>query len=129
MFGVGLHFSMKDLLAVRRVALPGAVVQMVAATALGAGLGLLLGWSIGSSLLFGLALSVASTVVLLRALEDRQLLDTRGGHIAVGWLIVEDLAMVIAWSPSPSSPPTPRIPASWAASCCGRSSRSARSWR
>jgi len=96
MFGVGLHFSMKDLLAVRRVAIPGAIAQMAVATALGTGLGLLLGWTLGSSVLFGLALSVASTVVLLRALEERQLLDTRGGHIAIGWLIVEDLAMVVA---------------------------------
>lgn len=96
MFGVGLHFSMKDLLAVKKVAIPGAIAQMAVATALGTGLGLVLGWNIGASLLFGLALSVASTVVLLRALEDRQLLDTRGGHIAVGWLIVEDLAMVVA---------------------------------
>src|SRR6188474_1891392 len=80
MFGVGLHFSIKDLLAVKRVAVPGAVAQMLVASILGTGLGLLLGWSLGSSLLFGLALSVASTVVLLRALEDRQLLDTRGGH-------------------------------------------------
>jgi len=96
MFGVGLHFSMKDLLAVKRVAVPGAIVQILAATVLGTGLGLILGWSLGSALMFGLALSTASTVVLLRALEDRQLLDTRGGHIAVGWLIVEDLAMVVA---------------------------------
>jgi CPA2 family monovalent cation:H+ antiporter-2 len=96
MFGVGLHFSVRDLLAVKRVAIPGAVAQMAGATILGTGLGLLLGWSVGSSVLFGIALSVASTVVLLRALEDRQLLDTRGGHIAVGWLIVEDLAMVVA---------------------------------
>ncbi len=96
MFGVGLHFSMRDLLAVKKVALPGAVAQIAVATSLGAVLGLVLGWSLGASLLFGLALSVASTVVLLRALEERQLLDTRGGHIAVGWLIVEDLAMVVA---------------------------------
>lgn len=96
MFGVGLHFSIKDLLAVKRVAVPGAVAQMALATVLGTGLGLMLGWSTGSAVLFGLALSVASTVVLLRALEERQLLDTRGGHIAVGWLIVEDLAMVVA---------------------------------
>ncbi|WP_083966605.1 YbaL family putative K(+) efflux transporter [Demequina globuliformis] len=96
MFGVGLHFSFKDLLAVRKVALPGAVVQMAAATALGTGVGLWLDWSLGASMLFGLALSVASTVVMLRALEDKQLLDTRAGHIAVGWLIVEDLAMVVA---------------------------------
>jgi CPA2 family monovalent cation:H+ antiporter-2 len=96
MFGVGLHFSMKELLAVRRVALPGAIGQMTVATAAGTGLGIWLGWGLEASLLFGLALSVASTVVMLRALEDRQLLDTRAGHIAVGWLIVEDLAMVIA---------------------------------
>ncbi|WP_062135321.1 YbaL family putative K(+) efflux transporter [Demequina aestuarii] len=96
MFGVGLHFSFRELLAVRKVALPGAIAQMTAATALGTGLGLWIGWGLGASMLFGLALSVASTVVMLRALEDEQLLDTRGGHIAVGWLIVEDLAMVIA---------------------------------
>lgn len=96
MFGVGLHFSFRELLAVRKVALPGAIAQMTAATALGTGLGLWIGWDLGASMLFGLALSVASTVVMLRALEDEQLLDTRGGHIAVGWLIVEDLAMVIA---------------------------------
>ena len=96
MFGVGLHFSIKDLLAVKKVALPGAVLQMTVATALGTGVGLWLDWSLGASLLFGLALSVASTVVMLRGLEDKQLLDTRAGHIAVGWLIVEDLAMVIA---------------------------------
>ncbi|WP_062297548.1 YbaL family putative K(+) efflux transporter [Demequina maris] len=96
MFGVGLHFSFKELLAVRRVAVPGAIAQMTVATALGTGLGFLLGWGTAGSLLFGLALSVASTVVMLRALEERQMLDTRAGHIAVGWLIVEDLAMVIA---------------------------------
>ncbi|WP_062208442.1 YbaL family putative K(+) efflux transporter [Demequina oxidasica] len=96
MFGVGLHFSFKELLAVRKVALPGALIQMLVASAAGTGLGLFLGWSLGAALLFGLALSVASTVVMLRALEDRQLLDTRAGHIAIGWLIVEDLAMVIA---------------------------------
>lgn len=96
MFGVGLHFSFGELLAVRKVALPGAVAQMLVATGLGTGLGLWLGWDPGASMLFGLALSVASTVVMLRALEDRQLVDTRAGHISVGWLIVEDLAMVIA---------------------------------
>ncbi|MFV0287433.1 MAG: cation:proton antiporter, partial [Demequina sp.] len=96
MFGVGLHFSIRDLLAVKKVALPGAVLQMVAATALGTLVGLWLDWSLGAAMLFGLALSVASTVVMLRALEDKQLLDTRAGHIAVGWLIVEDLAMVLA---------------------------------
>ncbi|MDN4483150.1 YbaL family putative K(+) efflux transporter [Demequina lignilytica] len=96
MFGVGLHFSFRELLAVRKIALPGAIAQMTLATALGTGLGLWLGWGISGALLFGLALSVASTVVMLRALEERQMLDTRAGHIAVGWLIVEDLAMVIA---------------------------------
>ena len=96
MFGVGLHFSYRDLLKVQSIALPGAVAQIAVATLLGMGLAWLLGWSIAGGLIFGLALSVASTVVLLRALEERQLLDTRSGHIAVGWLIVEDLAMVVA---------------------------------
>lgn len=96
MFGVGLHFSLKDLMSVRALAIPGAVVQMAVATALGAGLGLLLGWDLGGSLLFGLALSVASTVVLLKALQDRRLIESEKGRIAVGWLIVEDLAMVLA---------------------------------
>lgn len=96
MFGVGLHFSLRDLVAVRRIALPGAVAQIVAATTLGAAIAQFWGWSLGAGLVFGLALSVASTVVLLRALEDRGLLDTVNGRIAVGWLIVEDLAMVLA---------------------------------
>jgi CPA2 family monovalent cation:H+ antiporter-2 len=96
MFGVGLHFSIKDLMSVRALAIPGAVAQMGFATLLGAGLGLLLGWGIGGSLIFGLALSVASTVVLLKALQDRRLLETERGRIAVGWLIVEDMAMVLA---------------------------------
>jgi len=96
MFGVGLHFSLKDLLSVRAIALPGAVVQIGFATALGVGLSHLLGWSIGAGLVFGLALSVASTVVLLRAMQERRLIDTERGRIAVGWLIVEDLAMVLA---------------------------------
>lgn len=96
MFGVGLHFSLKDLMSVRAIAIPGAVVQIVFATLLGAGLGLLLGWDLGAALLFGLALSVASTVVLLKALQDRRLIETERGRIAVGWLIVEDLAMVLA---------------------------------
>jgi len=95
MFGVGLHFSRADLLAVRKVALPGAVVQMTAATALGGGAALLWGWSLGEALVFGLALSVASTVVLLKALEGRGALDSGDGRIAVGWLVVEDLAMVL----------------------------------
>ena len=96
MFGVGLHFSLKDLMSVRALAIPGAVAQMGFATLLGAGLGTLLGWDLGASLLFGLALSVASTVVLLKALQDRRLIETEKGRVAVGWLIVEDLAMVLA---------------------------------
>ncbi|ABE38972.1 Potassium efflux system protein [Rhodopseudomonas palustris BisB5] len=95
MFGVGLHFSLKDLLSVKAIAIPGAVVQIATATALGIGLGHVLGWSFGSGLVFGLALSVASTVVLLRALQERRLVDSDRGRIAVGWLIVEDLAMVL----------------------------------
>lgn len=95
MFGVGLHFSLKDLLSVRRIAIPGAVVQIAVATLLGIGLGWLLGWSFGGGLVFGLALSVASTVVLLRALQERRLVDSERGRIAIGWLIVEDLAMVL----------------------------------
>ena len=95
MFGVGLHFSLEDLLRVRKIALPGALVQIVVATALGAGVATLWGWGLGGAVVFGLALSVASTVVLLRALESRGALETLNGHIAVGWLIVEDLAMVL----------------------------------
>jgi len=95
MFGVGLHFSLKDLLSVRAIAVPGAVVQIAVATLLGMALGWTLGWPIGGGLVFGLALSVASTVVLLRALQERRLVDTERGRIAVGWLIVEDLAMVL----------------------------------
>jgi CPA2 family monovalent cation:H+ antiporter-2 len=96
MFGVGLHFSLSDLLAVKAIAIPGALIQMVFVTALGFGLAHLLGWSSGAGLVFGLALSVASTVVVLRALQERRLVDTERGRIAVGWLIVEDLAMVLA---------------------------------
>ena len=95
MFGVGLHFSIDDLLAVRKVAVPGAVVQMAVATAMGAGVALWWGWTLPAAVVFGLALSVASTVVLLRALESRGLLDSGNGRIAVGWLVVEDLAMVL----------------------------------
>ncbi|BAV34899.1 sodium:proton antiporter [Sulfuricaulis limicola] len=95
MFGVGLHFSLDDLLSVRRIALPGAVAQIVVATALGMGIATLWGWSPGAGIVFGLALSVASTVVLLRALEDRGVLDSVNGRIAVGWLVVEDLVMVL----------------------------------
>ena len=96
MFGVGLHFSIKDLMSVRYIALPGALAQIITATAIGAGMAHLLGWSMGVGLVFGLSLSVASTVVLLRALEDRNALQSSEGRIAVGWLIVEDLAMVLA---------------------------------
>jgi monovalent cation:H+ antiporter-2, CPA2 family len=96
MFGVGLHFSLKDLLSVRAIALPGAVVQITVATLMGLGLALFLGWTVGAGLVFGLALSVASTVVLLRAIQERRLMETERGRIAVGWLIVEDLAMVLA---------------------------------
>ncbi|MBB3268357.1 MULTISPECIES: YbaL family putative K(+) efflux transporter [Azospirillum] len=96
MFGVGLHFSIKDLLAVRAIAIPGALGQIVMATALGIGVAHIWGWPFGAGLVFGLALSVASTVVLLRALEERNILDSPNGRIAVGWLIVEDLAMVLA---------------------------------
>jgi len=95
MFGVGLRFSPADLLKMRRVALPGAIAQMVVATTIGAGLAIMFGWTLGASLVFGLALSVASTVVLLQALERRGALDSADGHIAMGWLIVEDLAMVL----------------------------------
>lgn len=95
MFGVGLHFSLKDLLAVKAIAIPGAVAQIAVATLLGIGLSKLMGWSLVSGLVFGLCLSTASTVVLLRALEERQLIDSQRGQIAIGWLIVEDLAMVL----------------------------------
>ncbi|PJI39886.1 MAG: sodium:proton antiporter [Rhizobium sp.] len=96
MFGVGLHFSLKDLLSVRGVAVPGAVVQIGFATLLGWAMGWFMGWPMGGGLVFGLALSVASTVVLLKALQERRLVETERGKIAVGWLIVEDLAMVLA---------------------------------
>ena len=96
MFGVGLHFSVADLLAVRRIAVPGAVAQITLATVLGAFMARFWGWSWGAGLVFGLSLSVASTVVLLRALEERSLLESSEGQIAVGWLIVEDLATVLA---------------------------------
>ncbi|TAJ33205.1 MAG: Kef family K(+) transporter [Reyranella sp.] len=96
MFGVGLHFSLKDLLSVAHIAVPGAIGQIVVATLMGAGLSWALGWTPIAGFVFGLALSVASTVVLIRALQDRHILDTDRGRIAVGWLIVEDLAMVLA---------------------------------
>ena len=96
MFGVGTHFSLKDLMAVKGIAIPGALAQIAAATALGMGVAHWWGWSLGGGLVFGLALSVASTVVLLRALEQQGNLESEDGRIAVGWLIVEDLAMVLA---------------------------------
>jgi monovalent cation:H+ antiporter-2, CPA2 family len=95
MFGVGTHFSVRDLVAVRGMALPGALTQIVVATALGAGVASLWGWSLGAGIIFGLSLSVASTVVLLRALEDRDLIKSSDGRIAIGWLVMEDLLMVL----------------------------------
>jgi len=95
MFGVGLHFSLDDLLEVRRIALPGALAQIGVATVLGMAVATLWGWSLAAGIVFGLALSVASTVVLLRALESRGVLETVNGRIAVGWLVVEDLVMVL----------------------------------
>ncbi|MFK0161575.1 cation:proton antiporter [Rhizobium sp. NPDC090279] len=96
MFGVGLHFSAADLLAVRGVAIPGAIGQIVIATLLGVGLTSLWGWSVGAGVVLGLSLAVASTVVLLKALEERNLVSSTNGRVAIGWLIVEDLAMVLA---------------------------------
>lgn len=95
MFGVGLHFSMRDLLDVRMIAVPGALLRILVATLMGWGLARLLGWTHGAGIVFGLALSVASTVVLLRTLEDRRMVETRPGRIAIGWVVVEDLAMVL----------------------------------
>src|SRR5262245_54301549 len=95
MFGVGLHFSLRDLWAVRRVAVPGRVPQMAVATALGFGLTRLWGWSVPAGLVLGVAVSIASTVVLLRGLMDRGLLNTEHGRVAVGWLVLEDLATVL----------------------------------
>lgn len=96
MFGVGLHFSVSDLLAVRRIAIPGAIGQILIATAIGTGMAMMWGWSFGAGLILGLSLSVASTVVMLKALEERNAIASANGRIAVGWLIVEDLAMVLA---------------------------------
>ena len=95
MFGVGLHFSLKDLMAVKSIAIPGAIAQIAVATLLGMALSAALGWSLMTGIVFGLCLSTASTVVLLRALEERQLIDSQRGQIAIGWLIVEDLVMVL----------------------------------
>lgn len=105
MFGVGLHFSVSELLAVRTIAVPGALFQILCATALGLGLALWFGWSIGAGLVFGLALSVASTVVLLRALQERHLITSQQGRIAVGWLIVEDLVMILTLVALPTIAP------------------------
>lgn len=96
MFGVGLHFSVRDLMAVKGIAIPGALGQIAVATGFGTLVGWISGWTIGAGLIFGLALSVASTVVLLRALQDRDMVKTDRGRIAVGWLIVEDLVMVVS---------------------------------
>ncbi len=96
MFGVGMHFSLSDLMQVRRIALPGAVLQIAVASLLGIGVTMIWGWSFGSALVFGLSLSCASTVVLLKALGDRGLINSVNGKIAVGWLLVEDLVMVLA---------------------------------
>ncbi|MEX0591171.1 MAG: YbaL family putative K(+) efflux transporter [Xanthobacteraceae bacterium] len=96
MFGVGLHFSFKDILLVRAIAIPGALLQMSAATILGMALALLFGWSLSAGLVYGLTLSVASTVVLVRALQEHRLVETERGHIALGWLVVQDLVMVLA---------------------------------
>jgi monovalent cation:H+ antiporter-2, CPA2 family len=96
MFGVGLHFSVDDLIAVRGIAIPGAVGQILIATAIGAGMAAAWGWDLGAGIVLGLSLSVASTVVLLKALEERNAVETPNGRIAIGWLVVEDLAMVLA---------------------------------
>ncbi len=95
MFGVGLHFHLKDLMAVRRIALPGAIVQIAAATALGVLATRFLGWSLGQGLVFGMAISVASTVLLTRVLADHKTLHTPVGHVAIGWLILEDLFTIL----------------------------------
>lgn len=95
MFGVGLHFSWKDLIRVKNIALPGAVLQILTATFMGIGLSFAVGWTLGAGIVFGLALSVASTVILIRSLQERNLIKTTRGHIAIGWLVVEDLAMVV----------------------------------
>jgi CPA2 family monovalent cation:H+ antiporter-2 len=95
MFGVGLHFSIDDLMSVRRIAVPGAIVQILGATLAGGSVAMLWGWSLGAALVFGISLSVASTVVLLQALEARHQLQSLNGRIAVGWLVVEDLVVVL----------------------------------
>lgn len=135
MFGVGLHFSLADLLAVRRIAVPGAVVQMGLATVLGMAMSLGWGWSWGEGLVFGLSLSCASTVVLLKALESRGVLGTMNGRIAVGRLVVEDLAtvLVLVLLPplagvlgAPAPPPARAAPAGRSRVRCSRSAPSSR---
>jgi CPA2 family monovalent cation:H+ antiporter-2 len=96
MFGVGLHFSLKDLISVQAVAVPGALIRIALGTAMGVGLASLLGWPFAGGIIFGLAVSVSSTVVLIKTLQDRHLVDSERGRIATGWVIVEDLAMVLA---------------------------------
>lgn len=96
LFGVGLHFSIEDFMEVRKIASFGAITRIILVTALGLAVGGFMGWPIGTSIIFGLALSVASTVVMLRALEEHHLLQTMTGKIAIGWLIVEDIVMVLA---------------------------------
>jgi CPA2 family monovalent cation:H+ antiporter-2 len=96
MFGVGLHFSLKDLISVQAVAVPGALIRIALGTAMGVGLGVLLNWPLMGGIIFGLAVSVSSTVVLIKALQDRHLVDSERGRIATGWVIVEDIAMILA---------------------------------
>ena len=100
MFGVGLHFSLKDLASVASIAIPGAIGQIAVATGMGGALALLMDWTWEAGFVFGLSLSVASTVVLLKALQDRHMVESEKGKIAVGWLIVEDMAMVLALGPA-----------------------------
>src|SRR6185312_7074353 len=96
MFGVGLHFSVKDLMEVRAIAVPGALIQIVVSTLIGEGVAWFLGLDVGAGLVFGLALSVASTVVLLRTLQEHRMMNSKAGHIAVGWLVIQDLVTVLA---------------------------------
>lgn len=127
MFGVGLHFSLGDLLAVRRIAIPGAILQIAVAVALGTGVGLYWDYGLGGALVFGLCLSVASTVVLLRALEARGQLDSMDGRIAVGWLIVEDLVMVLVLVLLPAL--TAAFAAKGAAVAAGEAASAAAVWK
>ncbi|MBS0277137.1 MAG: Kef family K(+) transporter [Proteobacteria bacterium] len=96
MFGVGLHFSPRELLAVRRIAIPGALLQVAVATLLGEAVAWLIGWSFGTGIVFGLSLAIASTVVMTRTLQDRHLMDSERGHITVGWLVMQDFITVLA---------------------------------